>query len=358
MDDKARILLIDDSKLIQAAAAIMLGNEFDFVLGEDGVDGWQKIESDQTIQVVFSDLMMPNMDGYELLEKVRSSQDDRIRQLPVIVVTGADNSDDAKEKAFAMGATDFITKPFNAPNLKARAHAHVGHQRKTKTLLEQVNLDTVTGLLNKQGFESRLAKDVSFIARHQQDLAVLLVELDGYKALFDQVGRNGYDNILNQVAKVLQQLVRAEDTVARAGLARFMISLPTAKAEGAAALAWRICNKVESINITYQGEKMPVTLSIGVCTVTQGQRPELVDVFDGICGALEKAQLLGSGQVYTQGLNGEAVATRISIDQLLRELEFNGKLSTEVKLDQLVLALKPLVTLMSDRQKQALAGSA
>ena len=357
MDDKARVLLVDDSRLIRKAASKMLGQEFDLVVAEDGVEGWQKIETDPAIQVVFSDLMMPNMDGYGLLEKVRSSQDDRICQLPLIVLTGADNSDEAKEKAYAMGATDFITKPFNGPILKARAHAHVGHQRTTKTLLEQVNLDTLTGLPNKQGFESRLAKDISFVVRHQQDLAVLQVELDGFKALFDLIGRKGYDSIVKQVAKVLQGSVRKEDTVARVGLARFMVSLPTAKAQGAVMLAQRICNKTEAFNITYKGEKLPVTLSIGACTVSEGQRPAIDKVLETIHVALEKAQQQGRGKVYAQSLEGRSVETRISIDQLLRELEFNGKITSGVELDELMFTLKPIVALLSDKQKQALVSA-
>ncbi len=355
-DDLARVLLVDDSKLIRTAASKMLEQEFDLILAEDGADGWQKIEADPAIQVIFSDLMMPRMDGYQLLEKVRGSDNDRVRQLPVIVLTGADNSDEVKEKAYAMGATDFITKPFDAPTLRVRAHAHVDHQRTTKSLLEQVNLDALTGLLNKQGFERRLDKDISFIARHQHDLTVLHLELDGYKTLFDLVGREGYNGVLKQVAQVVQGAVRKEDTVARIGLAHFMVSLPTAKAPGAVVLAQRICSKVEALSVSYKEEALPITLSIGACSVSGGQRPEMELVLAMASAALEKAQRQGRGSVCAQGLDGEVVETRISIDQLLRELEFCGKLNASIDQGQLVQTLKPLIALLSEQQKKALVG--
>ena len=353
-DKKARILLVDDSKLIRRAAEKMLGKVFDVLLAEDGVEGWQKVSSDPTIQMVFSDLMMPNMDGYQLLEKIRGSEDDRIRQLPVVIVTGADNNAEAKEKAFVMGATDFVTKPFNSTDIKARAHAHVGHQLQAKTLLEQVNIDRLTGLLNKQAFDARLAKDISFTSRHQQDLAVMLIEMDDYKSLFERVGRKGYDSILKQVAKVLQAAVRKEDTVSRSGLARFLVSLPTAKTEGAGVLAKRICSKVAAFNMSYKGERLAISLSIGVCTVVKGQRPDQSKLMDVLALALAKAQQ--GSDVCTLGLEGEVLATRLSVDQLLRELEFSGKLNADVAVDQLIVTLKPLVALMTEEQRQELVG--
>lgn len=350
----ARILLIDDSKFIRRAAEKMLGDEFDLLVAEDGEQGWKMIQQDPTIQVVFSDLMMPVMDGFQVLEQVRKSDDERIAALPLIVVTGADNSDQSKEKAYSLGATDFITKPFNGTNLKARAHAHVSHQRKTKTLLEQVNLDPVTGLFNKEGFDNRLQKDISFICRHQYDLAVLLVEIDNYKELYEQVGRKGYDSIVRQIANVLQEAVRNEDTVARVGLARFMVSLPTAKGDGAVGLARRICDRVAGFNVAFRNQKLELTVSMGLCSVISGQRPELSQILKVLTTALAQAQKRGRGEVCAQGLDGQTPESRFSVDQLLTELKYEGKLKTELDGQLLVNALKPLLVLLSTEQKRDL----
>lgn len=352
--DLARILIIDDSRLIRRAAQKMLGGEFDLLVAEDGEQGWNMIQQDPTIQVVFSDLMMPVMDGFQVLERVRQSSDERIAAMPLIVLTGSDNSDRAKEKAYSLGATDFITKPFNGPNLKARAHAHASHQRQTKTLLEQVNLDSVTGLFNKEGFENRLQKDLSFISRHQHDLAVLLVEIDHYRQLYEQVGRKGYDSIVRQIANVLQEAVRKEDTVARVGLARFMVSLPTAKADGATGLAKRICDRVAGFNVAFRKEKLELAVSMGLCTVAEGQRPELPDILKVLTAALAQAQQQGRGAVCARGLDGHAPESKFSVDQLLTELQYEGKLKSEVDGQLLVNTLKPLVALLSVQQKRDL----
>ena len=96
-DVKPRLLMIDDSKLMRKSAVKMLGADFDVVVAVDGREGLKKINEDDAIQVVFTDLNMPNLDGYELLQAIRTRQDEGIRNLPVIVVTGAENDDEAKE---------------------------------------------------------------------------------------------------------------------------------------------------------------------------------------------------------------------------------------------------------------------
>src|SRR6185369_13392033 len=109
----------------------MLGGEFDVVTAEDGAEAWSVVEQDLSIHVVFTDLVMPGLNGYELLRNIRTSSDTRIRSLPVIVVTGVDDDEVARVRALELGATDFITKPFTKIDLLARARAHASHQRET-----------------------------------------------------------------------------------------------------------------------------------------------------------------------------------------------------------------------------------
>ena len=138
---KARILMVDDSKLMRKAAVKMLGEEFDVVTADDGAQAWQMVGEDQTIQVVFSDLNMPVSDGYELLRRVRASADAGIQTLPLIIVTGAENDEAARMKALDMGATDFITKPFSTTDLVARARAHANNQRITRQLTARESIE-------------------------------------------------------------------------------------------------------------------------------------------------------------------------------------------------------------------------
>ena len=200
---KPRLLLIDDSKVMRKSAVKMLGKDFDVVVAVDGREGLKMILSDHAIQVVFTDLNMPNLNGYELLQEIRTSQDEGVRNLPVIVVTGAENDDEAKEQAYEKGATDFITKPFNSTDLRARAQAHADYQRKTKELTDNNKVDSLTQLGNAQHFQERLTQDISFVSRHKEDLAVMLVELNDFNELFLKIGRLAADSVLKQIAKVL-----------------------------------------------------------------------------------------------------------------------------------------------------------
>src|SRR5664279_5075312 len=110
---KPRILVVDDSKVIRNAGHKMLGAEFDVITAQDGDEAWEYLAIDPSIRVVFTDLTMPGMDGYALLRKIRTTTDTGIQSLPVIVVTGAEDSELARMRVLELGATDFIAKPFS-----------------------------------------------------------------------------------------------------------------------------------------------------------------------------------------------------------------------------------------------------
>jgi len=145
-----RVLVVDDSKVIRNAARKMLGAEFDVVLAEDGADAWSMLENDASIEVVFTDLIMPGMNGFELLRDIRTAADARLRAMPVIVVTGIEDDEVARVRALELGATDFITKPFTTIDLLARARAHASHQREAAQLRAQTTLDQLTGLFARR----------------------------------------------------------------------------------------------------------------------------------------------------------------------------------------------------------------
>lgn len=358
---QTRILLIDDSKVMRKSAVKMLGGDFDVVVAEDGQQGLEMILDDPTIQVVFTDLNMPKMNGYQLLEAVRTSQDDGVRNLPVIVVTGAENDDEAKEKALDQGATDFITKPFNSTDLKARAHAHATYQRNTKTLQEVASVDALTGLNNERSFGEHLVKDLSFVARHNHDIALMMVEVDNFNELFLKIGRKGADSLVQQVAKVLLKSVRKEDGVGRIGLARFAVSLPTAGAEGATRLAERVCQTVSGFKAKLRGEVLQISVSVGVY-VPQDKGSDL----SAVClqkteQALKAAVEAGGNQVHAlvessdaPRLSGLQDVTDFSIDGLLSTLSDEGAAAIEDQIPLAMQRLLPLWQALSAEQRSAL----
>ena len=129
-----RILVVDDSPTIRAAVTKALKNDFSFVQAPDGEEAWKMLKSDDSIQLVITDLMMPNLDGYELIKRIRSDRTSpRIAEIPIIVVTTLEATN-AKLRALVAGANDFVTKSTDAVELKMRVMARYEVAQSAKTL--------------------------------------------------------------------------------------------------------------------------------------------------------------------------------------------------------------------------------
>lgn len=263
---KARILVVDDSRLMRKAANKMLGEEFDVITAEDGEQAWTLLGEDATIQVVFTDLNMPNVDGYELLTRVRASDDASIAALPVIVVTGAENDEAARMSALDMGATDFITKPFTTVDLLARARAHANNQRITRRLQAQSTLDALTGLGNLAGFLDRLQQDISYARRHQTALCVVRLDIVDFRRLFLYHGRAVAESLVLQVARLVRARIRKEDTAGRVGLGGFALSLPAGDASGIEGMIGRLRDDLLA-QPPVDEEGLPITVAIASAVI-------------------------------------------------------------------------------------------
>ena len=356
----ARILVIDDSKLMRGAAVKMLGQDFDVQLAEDGEAGWERIQQDTALQLVFTDLNMPNMDGYELLERVRTCEDEGIRNLPVVVVTGADNDEEARERALSLGATDFITKPFNSTEIRARARAYSDYQRSTRTLERTAHLDAQTGLPDRSGLEQRLSRDRSFCLRHQAPLAVMLVELYDFNSLFLKIGRKGAESILQHVGSVLQQAVRREDSVGRLGLACYGLVLPTAKPDHAQQLAERIRERVHRASYKLRGEPLTVDLCLGLAVSARLEALDASELLQRAESALAAAREVGAGGIHCELDESQpspaqsSAAQRISLDEYLALLERDDTAAVTAAMPAIVDALSAFIPLMDERQRKVL----
>lgn len=354
---KIRVLVIDDSSTVRVAASRIFGNEFDVLLAVDGGDGLDIIGSDPHIQVVFTDLVMPEMDGFELLKNLRTHPNDHVSNLPVIVMTGAENPETAKQKAFSLGATDFITKPFRATDIKARARSYAQLSLTTKALREQTTIDNLTGLLNRKGFDKQLEREIAFVTRHQYYLGVMSVEIDNYKNLFITMGRSSTEKIIQSIAQTLQKNLRKEDTIARTGLVRFTVSMPLVERDKALEMANKICRTVESFKAKLKGKKLPLTVSAGVASLEPGDEMTPNSIIDMTDVALSKATELGTSQLYLidmanymslQHKNEKA----LSIDSLLEKVGMGEDIVIANQLDAALDQLAPLFSLLSHEQKQ------
>ncbi len=366
---RSRLLIVDDSSVIRKAVSKLLAEEFDIVVAEDGKKGWAEIQKDTGIQLVFTDINMPEMDGYGLLKKIRTSQDEGIRNLPVVVITSTEDTEKFKEDALEVGASDFISKPFSGADLKARARAHASYQRASQVLQKQANVDVVTGLLNSSGFQKQLESDLSMVARHEQELSVLKIELNDAEALFSQIGKTGIDNVLKLVSKVLMQAVRKEDSISRDGHATFLLSMPMAKPDSVKDLAQRICKIISAVKLKQKGTNIQISISVGICTIEAGFKADPEEVLKRVQHAVKAASKSGKGKVSITALKQKAGSveetgkkpastTGISIDKVLDEIQKGNEKKVIAQTEKILLQLTPLFNLLTDEQKIELIANA
>jgi CheY-like chemotaxis protein len=116
---KPRVLIADDSRIVRATLIKRIEGIFEFREALDGEQAWETLLIDPSIRVVITDLTMPKLDGYGLLNRIRNSKISRIRNLPVVVVSGSDELEE-RERAKAAGATDLITKGMDTAQLLTR----------------------------------------------------------------------------------------------------------------------------------------------------------------------------------------------------------------------------------------------
>ncbi len=299
--EKQRLLIVDDSKVIRVTARKILQDHFETVEAVDGENAWQVLNGMGPFSLVVSDLTMPKLDGYGLLEKIRTAHNPSIRELPVIVITGDNDSKTTMQRARDAGATDFIGKPFDAVHLLARAQSHAtAHvERKALTdknieLEDQAVVDVQTGLANEAAFVKRGREQVSHAARHGKPLAVMQLEIDQYGELYRKYGETFANDMVQHVADVLASTTRQEDMAARTGAARFALLLTETKEDGVRTLTDRISAKIRDHGIHQDGEEVRFTVSIGTCTQEIKQGTQFTDLL-AVAGRNLQQAIAGQG---------------------------------------------------------------
>ena len=274
-DYKPLILIVDDSPTIRLSLSRALKDEFMPVEAVDGEQAWEFISSDSRIEVVISDMSMPKLDGLGLVKRMRDSVVMRVRNMPVIMVTGDDDTA-AREASFLAGANDFVAKTSDRVELLARLRAHRKLavtlrelEESQRELREQANTDPLTRLANRRFFSHIANKELSLMRRQKEHFAMLMLDIDHFKNTNDNFGHAAGDYVLTKVARALSNNVREEDTVARVGGEEFVVSSPYTNRLAAIVLAERLRKAVESLDIQFEGNLIPVTISIGISMLSQ-----------------------------------------------------------------------------------------
>jgi diguanylate cyclase (GGDEF)-like protein len=309
---KQRLLIVDDSKVIRVTARKILQDYFKTVEAVDGENAWEILGSEEPFSLIVSDLTMPKLDGFGLLERIRSSHLPHVQNIPVIVITGSNDSEAVKERATSAGATDFIGKPFDSVDLLARtqalASAHTTVQTLTEetiALEERITTDPSSGLANEQAFMGHGYQQLSYAVRHKTSLAVFRIEIDDFGDLYKSYGQAISESIVKAVATVLQSGVRHEDMAARIGTARFALLLPGMNRTGIRNLADRINRDIGARILKSGKTRIRFTVSIGVAApdiLRDTRFDELLSIADS---RLVYAMSRGGNQVILEGAENE-----------------------------------------------------
>jgi diguanylate cyclase (GGDEF)-like protein len=261
-----RVLVVDDSRMVRATIVKLIKGRFEVREEGDGEAGWQTLMLDPHIQVLISDLTMPRLDGYGLLKRVRESDIARIREMPVIMISG-DEDESARSHAKECGATDFITKGIGTAELLARLDALVKlatTRGELEAMAKKVMVDPESGLSSAEYLKQQGRQALALAQRHGSEISVIVVEIDRFDDLVVKLGRSVGDQLIRQFRAVLSKRVRLEDTVSQTGPAQFTVVCPGIGLDDARAFANRLDQTIRNATISYRGERVEVGLKFGL----------------------------------------------------------------------------------------------
>lgn len=362
---KPRILAVDDSRVMRRAMSKILSTEYEVIEAENGEDAWTYLLNNPDIQIVFTDLSMPYLDGFGLLERMRSADNEHIQDIPVIIITGKDDDDDTKQEALDKGANDFITKPFDSIQLQARAKAHLTFKQTTVKLNEtsdklerQATVDEITGLGGQRYFLKVGEETLSYIKRHGGELIMLRMDIDDFNTLFIKNGKQVADHILKQVGEKLAQLVRQEDTIARIGLSKFGMLLKATTLTDAMTLAERVKNEIGSMSFTANSHKLKLTVSIGLYEPKVNADDEIKDIIRETEKYLARAYDAGGNQIVSHSDSpGKPAAKPLPLTELAQFLEtLNNKTPEQLlpHVDAIIKLISPLLKFLAIHAREKL----
>jgi diguanylate cyclase (GGDEF)-like protein len=303
---QSTILIADDEPDNLALIKILLEREgYSVVAVENGRDAVEHILSRRP-DLAILDVMMPVMDGLEACRLIK--RDEVTRDIPVIFLSAHDETD-IQVNGLAIGANDFISKPFNGEELLARVDVAIRLKRERDRLLknaeefrihlelaqEQAMTDALTGLLNRYGLQRSLGREQAEARRYGRPLACLMIDMDHFKSVNDNHGHSVGDIAIQQVARILAEGVRGSDIVFRYGGEEFLALLPETNLEGAVALAEKIREDAVARLFGYGEHMLKLTLSVGVASLCDGESGN--DMVARADLALYQAKALGRNRV-------------------------------------------------------------
>ena len=302
-----RVLIVDDSRMVRATIIKRIREHYDFREEVDGEAGWQALVLDPSIQLVISDLSMPVLDGYGLLTRIRASRLSRIRDMPVLMISG-DEEEAARERAKTLGVSDFITKGVGNSELLARIDSLVKFTQTQRLLnenLEQQVQNPETGLFTRKYIELQTAQAMSHAMRHDGQVSAMVIGFDHSANLCEKHGDEVMKHLHLRFSKLLAGKVRKEDSAGHFSDGQFVIVSPGTPYPACESFANRLREAIEIANISVQGQRLSLTVSIGVANTPVDPVTSAGALLELACTRLLATQKEGGNRVSACAVKSE-----------------------------------------------------
>ncbi|MBE9126734.1 MULTISPECIES: response regulator [unclassified Coleofasciculus] len=317
------ILVVDDDQFIRELLRRVMEKEGYQVVeasnGEQGLEAYKRLKP----HLVMLDALMPVMDGFtccnqlQQLAEENSTESELLdgevlhgaSQTPVLMITGLDDPESV-DRAFSVGATDYITKPIHLAVLRQRVRRLI-QQFQLYKQLEQANrelqrlatLDGLTGVANRRRFDQYIEDEWWRMMREESPLSLILCDIDFFKKYNDTYGHQAGDACLRRVADALRFCAkRSVDLVARYGGEEFAVILPSTTAIGASQIGEEIRSVINSLKIAHGASPVSdyVSVSLGVAHLQPSVNTSPTLLIAEADKALYKAKALGRNQCFTK----------------------------------------------------------
>jgi diguanylate cyclase (GGDEF)-like protein len=268
--------------------------DYKVIVATDGTQAWSILQQERPPDLLILDWVMPGIDGMELCRRIRERQSASYQY--ILIVTANDARQDVV-RGLEAGADDYLTKPFDKGELRARLR--VGTRiltlqedliRAREDLRFQATHDVLTGIWNRRAVLELLHREMERAARFHASTGVLMLDLDHFKKINDTYGHLAGDAVLKETAQRITQVVRSYDFVGRYGGEEFLVLLPGCDKEQAEQSGERIRLAVTATPVFAAGSEISVTISIGATATVGGPEAEVLAKADA---ALYQAKSAG-----------------------------------------------------------------
>jgi diguanylate cyclase (GGDEF)-like protein len=291
-----KILVVDDAAVNRQVLSDLLKLEHTVILAKNGEQALE-LAVQHLPDLILLDVVMPLVNGYEVLRRLQT--DPRTAAIAVIFITGLDSAQD-EAYGLTLGASDYITKPFNFAVVRARVRCHLQLARQRRMLETLANVDGLTEIANRRHFDQCYAVEWARAVRLGQPLSVAILDIDLFKNYNDHAGHAMGDRVLQSVAAALVDGVQhTDDLVARYGGEEFALLMPDTDIADAARLADQLRETVGSLAMPHPESSATdrITVSFGGATLRPGLSESAAELLKAADDNLYRAKKEGRNRV-------------------------------------------------------------